>query len=601
MTTNDKSMRGMSRRDFLESAGFTSLAVGSGALSSVSVPVAAAQGDAKATDQLTDDTYNILFILTDQESYLRPEQYPAGYSLPGRRRLQERGLTFTNHQICSAVCSSSRSVIYTGQHIQHTKVFDNLNFSWSNDLSKDIPTLGDMLRESGYYAAYKGKWHLSRAMDTHDSLALPQEELTRIIDDYGFKDYVGIGDVIGLTQGGYLNDDIIAAQAQRWLRLRGTQLNQEGKPWSLSVNLVNPHDVMFYNTDTPSQHVQDTPKPLMSIAHDPDTPLYQKQWDVPLPKSRNESFSKEGRPPAHSEYQRARAALVGNFPNEDIRWKRLLNYYFNCIRDNDRAVAVILDELDNLGLTENTIVVMTSDHGELGAGHGTHGKGATAYREQNNVPLIISHPAYSQSHGQQCQAVTSHLDLAPSMLAWSAVENPLKKQRTRELHGKDLTPLLEKGAAAGLNDHRDSALYCFNMFFYIDADMTTKAQAYLNAGGDPAKLKDQGIKADFSKRGAIRSVFDGRYRYSRYFSPKQHNQPKTLEGIFELNDVELFDLQVDPYEMNNLAIDPKQHGELLLAMNAKMNAILEAELNQLDDGSFLPGETQDWAATSFDP
>jgi arylsulfatase len=96
-------------------------------------------------------------------------QLPPGLQLAGRERLQRRGVTFANHQINSAVCSSSRSVIYTGQHIQRTRVFDNLNFPWSNDLSTEIPTLGDMLGEAGYYTAYKGKWHMSRAMDTHDA------------------------------------------------------------------------------------------------------------------------------------------------------------------------------------------------------------------------------------------------------------------------------------------------------------------------------------------------------------------------------------------------------------------------------------------------
>jgi arylsulfatase len=243
---------------------------------------------------------------------------------------------------------------------------------------------------------------------------------------------------------------------------------------------------------------------------------------------------------------------------------------------------------------------MTADHGELGGGHGTHGKGATAYQEQNNVPLIISHPAYPQTHGQQCETVTSHIDLAPTLLGWTGVDAGKQASITRHLHGSDMTPLLEKGAAGGLNDLRGGSLYCFNMFIYVDSDYTAKIQAYLNAGGDPKEIGQQGFKPDFTKRGAIRSVFDGRYKYSRYFSPKQHNQPRTLEGIFELNDVELFDLEADPDEMRNLAVEPKKHGDLLLAMNDKMNALIDAEVG-VDDGSSLPGEDADWAATTFDP
>ncbi len=601
MARSEDEKRGLSRRAFIQDTGLATLALGAGTMAGLPAPKAVAQNAESPSASPEQKPYNILFILTDQERYFDPSQYPSGYRLPGHARLQNRGVTFTNHTVNSMVCTSSRSVIYTGRHIQHTKLFDNMDFPWMEDLSHDIPTLGNMLAEAGYYAAYKGKWHMSKALGTDDELALPQEKLTQTLESYGFKDYVGIGDVIGHVHGGYLNDEMIVAQARRWLRLHGQTFRRENKPWLLAVNLVNPHDVMFYNTDAPGQHVQDTPKPLLGVAHEPPTPLYRQQWDIRLPKTRNEPFDKAGRPAAHQEYQKARAALVGEFPNEDPRWRRLLNYYFNCIQDADRAIEGILDELEALGFAENTVVVFTSDHGELCGAHGTHGKGATAYREQNHVPLIVSHPGYPRTHGQRCRAVTSHLDLAPTLIAWTGVDAGERARIARDLPGKDLTPLLGKGRTAGLNDLRSGALYCYNMFAYLDSSLMRQVQAFLNAGGAREKVREMNIVPDFTKRGAIRSVYDGRYKYSRYFSPKQFNQPRTLEGIFELNDVELFDLEADPDESHNLSVERKKHGDLLLAMNEKMNVLIEAEVGEPDDGRFLPGEDRQWAAATYDP
>ena len=104
-----------------------------------------------------------------------------------------------------------------------------------------------------------------------------------------------------------------------------------------------------------------------------------------------------------------------------------------------------------------------------------------------------------------------------------------------------------------------------------------------------------------TKRGAIRSVFDGRYKFARYFSPLQHNAPRTIEEILGVNDVELFDLQSDPNEMDNLAVDARKNADLMLAMNATLNVLIEQEVGE-DDGSFLPvGDDVDWAVTKFDP
>jgi arylsulfatase len=109
--------------------------------------------------------FNILFILVDQERHFRPGELPIGFTLPAHERLRKAGTSFTNHRINSCVCTPSRSVIYTGQHIQQTTMFDNTNFPWIQSLSPEMPTIGDLLRQAGYYTAYKGKWHLTKEFE----------------------------------------------------------------------------------------------------------------------------------------------------------------------------------------------------------------------------------------------------------------------------------------------------------------------------------------------------------------------------------------------------------------------------------------------------
>jgi len=197
--------------------------------------------------------------------------------------------------------------------------------------------------------------------------------------------------------------------------------------------------------------------------------------------------------------------------------------------------------------------------------------------------------------------VTSHLDLAPTLLSWTGLSNEHWAAKTRELKGKNITPLLASPAKAKLDAIRPGSLYNYNMLLYVDAAFLRKIADYLQEGNDPKKLKQAGIVPDLGKRGAIRSVFDGRYKFSRYLSPRQHNTPTTLEELLKLNDFELFDAHKDLLESRNLAADAKTHAELILAMNAKLNALIAGEVGE-DNGGFLPGGADgSWAASTFDP
>ncbi|MFW2441116.1 MAG: sulfatase-like hydrolase/transferase [Arenicellales bacterium] len=600
MSQKDKEKPSVSRREFLESAGLSTLALASGALPGTSTVANAAQATAHADESAGGKPFNILFILTDQERYFDPAVLPDGYLLPGRERLRREGVTFTDHQIATSVCSSSRSVIYTGQHIQQTGVFDNLDFPWASELPSEMPTVGSYMTDAGYYSAYLGKCHFIKEFEETTVEQAPDvnmSDLNLVMREYGFNDFVGIGDIIGMTMGGYHTDEFTTSTATRWLRAKAPELAQQGMPWFLSVNLVNPHDVMFFNTDAPDTDPVQDKRHLMGINRAPAHSLYQRSWDMPLPVSRTEHWNAPGRPRAHYEYQFARQSLVGQFPNEDARWQRLQDYYLNCIADSDQHVDKLLDELDQLGLADNTIVVMTSDHGELGGAHQMHGKGATAYREQLHVPVWIRHPGHAASAGKTCQALTSHLDITPTILGLAGVSDKQRHRIAPQLKGRDFSSRLASPESSGKSDVRGSALYNFNMWAYQDAKLMDQVYDAQVNGQNPKEL---GLKPNLTKRGAIRSVTDGHYRFSRYFSPLQHNLPETMEQILKYNDIELYDLQADPHEMRNLAVNTEANGDLLLTMNQKLTDVISAEVGD-DDGSFLPENKSGWAITRFDP
>lgn len=587
MKDQENSDQTISRREFLRLAGAGATALGLGAASGTTEATAPAPGANQPTPGGARSTgpYNILFILTDQERFFRPGELPVGYRLPAHERLMKQGTTFVNHRINSCVCTSSRSVLYTGQHIQHTRMFDNTNFPWIDSMSTEIPTVGDMLRAAGYYSAYKGKWHLTKEFETVNTLGTPTKIFTQEMEDYGFSDYFGVGDIIAHHQGGYLHDGVISAMATSWLRGKGRELAAEGKPWFLAVNLVNPHDVMFYDTDAPGTEYQG-PRALTHVVREPNDPLYAKQWHFDLPANHAQALDAPGRPPAHRDFLRSHDALVGEIPSEEPRWRRRHNYYLNCLRDVDRNIASVLAELDAAGLTDRTIVILTADHGDMDGAHQLHAKGAAAYREQNNVPLIVAHPAYPG--GRQCRAVTSHLDLAPTLVALTGVAPDKRAGIVKGLPGKDFSGVLAAPERAGLDAVRHGVLFNYNMFAYLDGDFLHKAVAHIQQGGNPKQLKDAGIVPDLAKRGAVRMVYDGRYVFARYFSPKQHNRPTTLEDLYRHNDVELYDVRADPLEMRNLAADGKQHRELVVAMNDKLNALIDTEVGE-DRGQMLPG------------
>jgi arylsulfatase len=161
--------------------------------------------------------------------------------------------------------------------------------------------------------------------------------------------------------------------------------------------------------------------------------------------------------------------------------------------------------------------------------------------------------------------------------------------------GKDISPVLSAPEAAAPDALRPGALFNYNMLAYLDSDFLMQISEFIRGGGNPKELSTKGWRPDLRKRGAIRSVYDGRYKLNRYFSPEEHNTPGSLEALLADNDVELFDLAEDPYEMRNLALDRRGNGELLVAMNDKLNALIEAEVGE-DIGQMLPDrESGDWA------
>lgn len=590
MTQPPAAPQDVSRRRFLTQAGVALAAplLGS-ALAAPSPANAVARRSARSQRRP-----NILFVFTDQERYL--DRLPEGFELPGHARLAARGVSFRNHYCPAVMCTSSRAVLLTGLQTPDNRMFENADMPYVKALAPEVPTIGHMLRRAGYYTAYKGKWHLNADFDTE----APTHLFTREMEAYGFSDFVWPGDVLTHTLGGYQHDHMIAGSAISWMRDQGQRLSDAGRPWSLFVSLVNPHDIMYFNTDQPGEAVQDNGRLLMQAARAPRHPLYRDQWSLPLSASWREPMDAPGRPKAHGEFLRAWGHTLGSVPPEAARWERFNDFYFNSLRAVDAQLVRMLDELEALGLAENTVVVFTSDHGEMGGAHGLRGKGPFAYQEAIHLPLLITHP--DVRGGQDCRALTSHIDLVPTLLALAGVDaGQAAELAGRALPGKDVSGVLQQPASADLHAVRDAVLFTYSGLATNDSELIRRVAEAKAAGQDlRSAVKASGYRPDMTKRGSLRTVFDGRYKLTRYFAPVQRNRPRTLEELYRDNDVELFDLSADPGELHNLAANPAGHEALVLAMSDKLEAVIAAEIG-VDDGREMPQiDGIDWRIERMD-
>jgi arylsulfatase len=528
---------------------------------------------------------NILMIVTDQERH--GSLLPAGIELPHHDRLHARATRFSNMNAISGFCSIARGNIYTGQHYQHNGVYENVPVPFSHDLYPDVATLGTMMQDVGYETAYFGKWHL-----THVPPPDPGEEQMRaLFRSYGFDVSRQPGEVEGPHQGHARDADTAAAAAAYIRSRRGAE-----RPWFAAVNLLNPHDIMFFLA---TQRQYDTfvrlPFANIELLPAPAEAIYRRDLGLPLPPN----FGAAGdvaKPPAHDLYRIANDAGLGRIPDDDLdAWHRHENYYLNCLRDVDRKIGAVLDAMDAAGAWNDTVVVFTSDHGEMSGAHGLRGKGNVVYRENASVPFAIVHPDIRT--GGDTPALASHVDIAPTLLRFAGIEAAVLAEQAPWLKGRDLTVALGPAASRSLGGAgREGVLYQWDSRIYGSVDAAEKAaEAFTHdAAVRVWKLFTGPVLDGLKNRHGMRGAFDGRWKFARYFRPREHNTPGDLAALRRLNDVELYDTAADPMERVNVAGRPEAEADLL-RMSHLTNRLMAQEVGTADVAE-LPGPSFLWTA-----
>lgn len=520
--------------------------------------------------------YNIVFLIVDQRAY----RLLAGpdYALPGFDAIARHGVSFQNHYISSAMCTPSRASFLSGQPPQITGVIDQMQYSFVHSLSPDMPNVGSVLKGLGYKTAFFGKFEMDKAI----IYPKPNINYGTALQPYGFDVASAAGDVGSTPESGFDNDDFIAGDAVRFLRINASEARRTGKPFFMVASFLNPHDIMFGNANVPGQPEVQKPVVPQIVPPLPANTIYEKKWSFKLPSSLDESLTAPGMPKALLEYEKGWDGWSGTIPTDrKDMWTIFYNYYLNAIRDSDGSIKQIVDVLDEMNLWRDTVVVFTADHGEMGGAHGgLKGKGPFCYEENAHVPLIIASPAGKA--GATSLALTSHLDLLPTFVGLTGLPGDRRSQAVKGLPGHDFSAVLADPEKASVTAVRPAVLFNYVGPSTVDADFlraTMEAVIFNKASPPPSQAK-------LDKRGFVSFVFDGRYKLARYYAPTAFNTPKTLQEILGNNDVQLFDLQNDPDEITNLALDREKNRETILRMNALLNDLIAKEVG-VNDGRFL--------------
>lgn len=513
---------------------------------------------------------NVLFLMTDEERYPPPYETEAlaefrRTKLPARQRLREEGLELHRHYAASAACLPSRSSLFTGQYpsLHGVKSTDGLTKA-ANDPAmtwldpNTVPTMGDWFRAAGYRTYYKGKWHISHAdllvPGTHDAVASNDEHGRWLpdgldayrradrLDPFGFAGWIGPEPHGAPPENtGYIRDELFADEL---VELFGTLADDpDDAPWLAVASLVNPHDIAFSGM---GWKMLGFPEPDDSVPDVPEAPSQQDSLD--------------DRPTAQAQFRDTWPKILYPQP-ADLAYRRFYHWLHMTV---DRAMFRILEGLDRSGMAEDTIVVFTSDHGDmLGAHGGMQQKWHTGYDEAIRVPLII------KGAGVDTRAIgldlpTSHVDLLPTLLGLVGAEVDELAPKVAEHHvetqpfpGRDLSAVV-RGAKP--EDHP---------VYFMTEDQMTRGLRHVNRfTGKPFEPVQAPDRVE-SVIAHLETGPDGEpelWKLNRFYDRLDPDRPEG-DGPYDDGDPD-FDRTDGPegdpghapdqWELHNLSLDPEE-------------------------------------------
>lgn len=507
------------------------------------------------------------------------ERYPPSYEnaelrrfraeqLPGQQALRARACEFHRHHAASSACVPSRASLFTGHYptLHGVRATDGAaksahdpNMFWLEP--NTVPTLGHYFRAAGYRTHYRGKWHVSHAdlvtPDTRLPIASSDDEgvvigantaLYRAAERlalHGFLGWVG-PDPHGAARAncGKLRDPIFADQVDDLIG--SLEVSADTSPWLAVASFVNPHDIVLFGALWAAWGY--------SFA-DETVP------EVPEPPTQDESLCHK--PSCQADYVKKYGKIF--VPQPQIPVYRRFYYYLHKLVD--RQVARVLQRLAASRFCDDTIVVYTSDHGEmLGAHGGMHQKWHNAYDETLRVPLLIAGPGIAAG---RVDHLSSHVDLLPTLLGLAGLDaEALRAELARghseaqPLVGRDLSGLARGGAAS------DEPVYFMSEDEVSEGlDQATILGRKYEAVEEPAKVEAVLARVDLGTGTRL-------WKYARAYRRSLVGDPAEASGWPERCEYELYDLEADPHETHNLA-----HGlgdRDTRAAREQMEALLEA-------------------------
>ena len=523
--------------------------------------------------------------MTDEERYPTPYEGPEleqfrRTQTPTRTALRANGVEFHRHYAGSTACSASRATLFTGQYPSLHGVSQTDGISKSNTEvfwldPNTVPTMGDWFRAGGYRSYYRGKWHISHAdlpvIGTHEGLmssdyrgkpippAVAAYIKTDRLEPYGFSGWVGREPHgIGPQDMGIVRDGLYAEQVSTMFS-ELAQSRSDG-PWMAVASFVNPHDILFQGMMWNQMLHLDGP--------DDTVP------DIPQAPSQSDTFA--DRPNCHEDFTLVWPQMT--YPQQaDMAYRRLYYYLHKVV---DKAIGRILSSLHDSGMADDTIVILTSDHGDLiGAHGGMFQKWYNAYDESIRVPLLVSGPGVARPNGG-FTLPTSHVDLIPTMLGLAGVDIEAAAAQVAKTH-TEAQPLPGRDLSGVLLGKSDPAQSQDALYFMTEDDFTRGSNNVNPMTGNtfepvryPSKVESviatlptgqDGIGELWKLNHYYENLDEWNAEHGIAGDPKA---PKAADPFWEMHN-----LTRDPEERHNLAADNVDvRGQLRTLLDAQREA-----------------------------